>query len=70
MTPRTGIPRLVLFGLAGLAVFSALFSYAIFRGWWPTLPPGTFHDTDLWFGFAGVLGIVCVLLFSRGPRTG
>jgi hypothetical protein len=57
--------RIVLFGLAGLAIFSAIFSYAVFRGWWPTLMPGIFHDVDLWAGFAGVIILLFLLLLRR-----
>ena len=61
--------RLVLFGLAGLAIFSMLFSYAVFRGWWPTLEPGVFHDVDLWAGFAGGAALLFLLVSRRDSRT-
>jgi len=52
-------------GLAALAVFSALFSWAASRGHWPHLPPGAFHDWDLWIGLAGGLLILLLLLRTR-----
>src|SRR5713101_7807945 len=61
--------RMVLFGLAGLAIFSAIFSYAVFRGWWPTLPPGIFHDVDLWAGFAGGAALLLLLVLRRDSGT-
>ena len=61
--------RMVLFGLAGLAIFSAIFSYAVFRGWWLTLPPGIFHDVDLWAGFAGGAALLLLLVLRRDSGT-
>ena len=57
--------RLVLLGLAGLAIFSMLFSYAVFHGWWPTLDAGIFHDVDLWAGFAGAAALLALLCLRR-----
>ncbi|HLN57163.1 MAG TPA: hypothetical protein VLU06_07230 [Thermoanaerobaculia bacterium] len=55
----------ILCGLA-LILFSALFSMAAWYDWWPRLPPGALHDTDLWAGLAaGVL--LLFLLLRRDP---
>ena len=46
---------------AALALFSALYSLAAWYDWWPRLPPGALHDTDLWAGFAGGVALLLVL---------
>ena len=61
--------RIVLLGLAALALFSALFSYAVFRGWWPTLMPGIFHDVDLWAGWVGAVAFLFLLILPRRSRS-
>ena len=50
---------------AALALFSALYSLAAWYDWWPRLPPGALHDTDLWAGFAGGVALLLVLLRNR-----
>jgi hypothetical protein len=53
----------ILCGLV-LALFSTLFSLAAWYDWWPRLPPGALHDTDLWAGLAGGLLLLVLLLRS------
>jgi hypothetical protein len=67
---RASLVRLALFALAGLALFSLLFSVAADNGLWPRLPAGALHDTDLWVGL--VAGVALLLLLLRGgtQRTG
>ncbi|HKA36549.1 MAG TPA: hypothetical protein VKH43_06985 [Thermoanaerobaculia bacterium] len=60
--------RTVLLSIAALALFSTLFTLAAFYDWWPRLPPGALHDTDLWAGFAGALALL-VLLLRRKPTA-
>jgi hypothetical protein len=62
------LARLSVFALAGLALFSLLFTLAARRGLWPQLPPGALHDTDLWAGLAGGIVILFLLLKPRRPR--
>jgi hypothetical protein len=58
--------RLVILCGFALILFSALFSMAAWYDWWPRLPPGALHDTDLWAGLAaGVL--LLILLLRRDP---
>jgi hypothetical protein len=64
---RASLVRLALFALAGLALFSLLFSLAADNGLWPRLPPGALHDTDLWAGLAA--GVALLLLFLRGAKS-
>jgi hypothetical protein len=52
--------RVVLLCAVALALFSALYSLAAWYDWWPRLPPGALHDTDLW---AGMLGGLLLLYF-------
>jgi hypothetical protein len=48
-----------------LILFSTLFSLAAWYDWWPRLPPGALHDTDLWAGLAA--GVALLLLLLRHP---
>ena len=68
MKPGTGA-RTVLVSCLALAVFSAIYSAAAWYDWWPRLPPGALHDTDLWAGFAGGVALLLVLLFDPGRRS-
>ena len=62
--------RIVLLGAASLALFSALYSLAAWYDWWPRLPPGALHDTDLWAGLIAGAVLVIVLLLQRRSRLG
>jgi hypothetical protein len=62
--------RVVLLCAVALALFSALYSLAAWYDWWPRLPPGALHDTDLWAGFAGGAALLLVLLLEPSPRHG
>ena len=55
----------ILCGLT-LVLFSALFSLAAWYDWWPRLPAGALHDTDLWAGLACGAALFALLL-RRGP---
>jgi hypothetical protein len=57
--------RRAVLGLAALAAFSALFSWAARRGVWPQLSPGALHNWDQWIGLAGGLLIFLLLLRPR-----
>ena len=57
--------RSVLLSALALAAFSAVYSAAAWYDWWPRLPPGALHDTDLWAGIGGGLGLLTALLFDR-----
>ncbi len=61
--------RLVLACAAALALFSTLYSLAAWYDWWPRLPPGALHDTDLWAGFAGGMALLIALLFQKRKRN-
>jgi hypothetical protein len=69
MKPGTGA-RTVLVSCLALAVFSAVYSAAAWYDWWPRLPPGALHDTDLWAGFAGGVALLLVLLLDPDRRNG
>ncbi len=63
--------RTVLLSGLALAVFSAAYSAAARYDWWPRLPPGALHDTDLWAGFlAGVTLLLVMLLRREGDDEG
>jgi hypothetical protein len=65
---KPGSPaRTVFLCAAAIALFSTLYTLAAFYDWWPRLPPGALHDTDLWAGFAG--GLALLLLLLRRKRT-
>jgi hypothetical protein len=61
--------RVVLVCAVALALFSALYSLAAWYDWWPRLPPGALHDTDLWAGFAGGVALLLVLFLDRVGRN-
>jgi zinc transporter ZupT len=60
--------RVVLLSAIALALFSALYSLAAWYDWWPRLPPGALHDSDLWAGFAGGVALLLVLLLELPLR--
>jgi len=62
--------RVVVLCAVALALFSALYSLAAWYDWWPRLPPGALHDTDLWAGFAGGAALLLVLLLEPSLRHG
>jgi hypothetical protein len=62
--------RIVVLCAVALALFSTLYSLAAWYDWWPRLPPGALHDTDLWAGFAGAVALLIVLLLDRVRRNG
>src|SRR5712692_10325647 len=64
---RASLARRALFGLAGLTLFSLLFSLAADNGLWPRLPAGALHGSDLWAGL--VAGVVLLLLLLRGDKS-
>jgi hypothetical protein len=59
--------RVVLLCAVALALFSALFSLAAWYDWWPRLPPGALHDTDLWAGMLG--GLLLLYCLARAKDT-
>ena len=62
--------RVVLLSAFALALFSALYSLAAWYDWWPRLPPGALHDSDLWAGIAGGVALLLVLLLELPLRHG
>lgn len=63
--------RTAVLALAGLALFSLLFSLAADNGLWPPLPAGALHGTDLWAGlFAGVALLLLLLRGDKSQRGG
>ena len=56
---------MVLLSALALALFSAVYSAAAWYDWWPRLPPGALHDTDLWAGFAGGAALLALLVASK-----
>jgi hypothetical protein len=62
--------RTVVFCAVALLLFSTLYSLAAWYDWWPRLPPGALHDTDLWAGFVGGAALLLVLLLDRVKRKG
>ena len=65
---KPGSPaRTILFCALALALFSTFYTLAAFYDWWPRLPPGALHDTDLWAGFAGGAALLVLLLRPRRP---
>ena len=66
---KPGSPaRTVVFCAIAITLFSTLYTLAAFYDWWPRLPPGALHDTDLWAGFAGGI-LLFVLLLRRKPTA-
>jgi hypothetical protein len=68
--PGTGA-RTVLVSFLALGVFSAVYSAAAWYDWWPRLPPGALHDTDLWAGLIGGAALLAVLVLPErsGPAS-
>jgi hypothetical protein len=66
---RVGPARTVLLALVGLALFSVVFTLAAWYDWWPRLPPGALHDTDLWAGLAAGGALFVFLLLRRSPTA-
>jgi hypothetical protein len=62
---RPGLRALLL--LAAIGAFSVGYSILAENDLWPRLRPGALHDTDLVAGFAGVAGLL-VLLVAEGRR--
>jgi hypothetical protein len=60
------LARMVILCGFALILFSALFSLAAWYDWWPRLPPGALHDTDLWAGLVGGV-LLLILLLRRNP---
>jgi hypothetical protein len=62
--------RTVFLAALALALFSTLYSIAAWNDWWPRLPPGALHDTDLWAGLIGGAALFVVLLLNgvRGEQ--
>ena len=57
--------RTVLLSALALAAFSGVYSAAAWYDWWPRLPPGALHDTDLWSGFLGGAVLLALLLMPE-----
>lgn len=57
--------RTVLLSALALAAFSGVYSAAAWYDWWPRLPPGALHDTDLWAGFFGGTALLALLLMPE-----
>jgi hypothetical protein len=57
--------RTVLLSSLILAVFSAVYSAAAWYDWWPRLPPGALHDTDLWAGLLGGAVLLALLILPQ-----
>jgi len=60
---------MVLLSALALALFSAIYSAAAWYDWWPRLPPGALHDTDLWAGFAGGAALLALLVASKRSNS-
>jgi hypothetical protein len=61
--------RTVPLALLGLALFSVVFTIAAWYDWWPRLPPGALHDTDLRAGLAAGVALLVLLLLRRRPTA-
>jgi hypothetical protein len=67
---KAGTPaRTVLLSALALALFSTLFTIAAWYDWWPRLPPGALHDTDLWIGFIGGAALLAILVRAGKRRV-
>jgi hypothetical protein len=67
---KPGSPaRIVLLCALALALFSTLFTLAAWYDWWPRLPPGALHDTDLWVGLAAGALLLALLLRVNPSKT-
>lgn len=63
---KVGMPaRLAILCGFALILFSAIFSLAAWYDWWPRLPPGALHDTDLWAGILGGLFLLYALARAK-----
>jgi hypothetical protein len=60
--------RMVILCALALILFSTLFSLAAWYDWWPRLPPGALHDTDLWAGLAAGVALL-IFLLRRHPSN-
>jgi len=58
----TSPARTVFLAALALALFSTLYSIAAWNDWWPRLPPGALHDTDLRAGFVGCVALLYALV--------
>jgi hypothetical protein len=59
--------RIVVLSAVALALFSTIYSLAAWYDWWPRLPPGALHDTDLWAGMlGGLLLLYCLIRANAG----
>ena len=67
---KAGSPaRIVFLSAAALALFSTLFTLAAWYDWWPRLPPGALHDTDLWAGLAAGVALLLLLLRHASEKV-
>ena len=67
---KPGSPaRTVVICAIALALFSTLYTLAAFHDWWPRLPPGALHDTDLWAGLIGAAALLVLLLRRRTENS-
>jgi hypothetical protein len=61
--------RIVFLSAATLALFSTIFTLAAWYDWWPRLPPGALHDTDLWAGLIAGVALLLLLVWPRNSRN-
>ena len=67
---KPGSPaRIVLLCALALVLFSTLFTLAAWYDWWPRLPPGALHDTDLWAGLIGGIALLALLLRPESAKV-
>ncbi len=64
-----GPARTVLLSGLALVLFSIVFTLAAWYDWWPRLPPGALHDTDLWAGLVAGAVILLLLLRRRSEKV-
>ena len=62
--------RAVVLCAVALALFSTLYSLAAWYDWWPRLPPGALHDSDLWAGMLGGLLLLFCLIRAKATDAG
>jgi hypothetical protein len=65
--PRPWV-RLSIAAALLFAVFSFFATRAITAGRWPELPPGAFHDLDLWTGLLFLAALIVFLLLPQRRR--